>query len=441
MTEARHDALLAEPRTRIAHATATPAHPVLRRLFTALEQRGVPWTLLRVPSNLAAPTGDVDLLVARSDGNAVREVAVGLGFVALPGWGSPPDLILVCYDRPSDRWLVLEVATTVSFSAPRSWEIPDLAGQVLRRRRLRDGIAVPADEDAFWLLLLHCLLDKGGVAPHHRARLQHLAATGSRSAIGRAVCRAAGGGLTQGDFMGAVRSGGWDRLEELGQRLAAELKRRRPVRERLRVLAKDVAATVRKPFLLPRRRGVNLALLGPNGVGKSTAAAGLQRTFPFESRVVYMGVWKAAGGSPVRAVMEVLARPARIWSHYLRAQYHQLRGRLVIFDRYVYEALLPARPPLLAAKRPYFWLLAHALPPAQSVVVLDVPGHVAYGRKQENPPDELESERRVYAQLAGRVASLELIDAVQDSETVRADITAVVWRDLANRWRGTGSRA
>jgi thymidylate kinase len=181
---------------------------------------------------------------------------------------------------------------------------------------------------------------------------------------------------------------------------------------------------------------VNLALLGPNGVGKSTAAAAVQRSFPFESRVVYMGVWKAAGGSPTRQTAEVLTRPARIWCRYLLAQYHQLRGRLVIYDRYVYEARLPASPPLVAAKRPYFWLLAHVVPPAQSLVVLDVPGHVAYGRKHEDQPDALEAERRFYANLAGRVPSLELVDALHGPETVRAEITAIVWRDLANRWRG-----
>jgi thymidylate kinase len=300
---------------------------------------------------------------------------------------------------------------------------------------------MPADEDAFWLLLLHCLLDKRGVASHYRGPLQQLVATGSRSPIGRAACRAAGGRLTPGSFMGAVRSGAWETLDELGGRLAAELKRHRAVHERWRVLAKHGVATARKPLLLRRRRGVNLALLGPNGVGKSTAAAALQQSFPFESRVIYMGIWKGTGGSRPRQTAEVVTRPARIWCRYLRAQYHQLRGRLVIYDRYIYEALLPARPPLLAAKRPYFWLLAHVVPPAQSVVVLDVPGHVAYGRKQENPPDELESERRLYAGLAGRVPSLELIDAVHGPETVRAEITAIVWRELANRWRGGRSHS
>jgi thymidylate kinase len=418
--------------------TAVPGatHPVLRRLFTALEGRGLLWTLLRVPSNLAAPKGDVDLLVSKADADALREVAVGLGFVPLPGWESPPDLILVCYDRPTDRWLLLDVATAVSFRAQPSWQLADAAGQVLSRRQLRDGIAMPADADAFWLLLLHCLLDKHGVAPHHRGRLQELVAAGSRSPIGRATCRAAGGRLTPGPFMDATRSGAWETLDDLGARLAAELKRRRTARERWRVLARRGVATARKPLLLRRRRGVNVALLGPNGVGKSTAAAALQRSFPFESRVLYMGIWKGTGGSRPQQTVEVVTRPVRIWCRYLRAQYHQLRGRLVIFDRYVYEALLPARPPLVAAKRPYFWLLAHMVPPAQSVVVLDVPGHVAYGRKQENPPHELESERRFYASLAGRVPSFELIDAVDGPETVRAEMSAIVWRDVANRWRG-----
>jgi thymidylate kinase len=295
---------------------------------------------------------------------------------------------------------------------------------------------MPADGDAFWLLLLHCLLDKHGVAPHYRGRLQQLAATGSGSPVGRAACRAAGGRVTPEEFLGATRSGAWETLDELGGRLAAEVKRRRTLRDRWRMLARRVVATARKPFLLRRRRGVNLALLGPNGVGKSTAAARLQQSFPFESRVVYMGIWKGSGGSPPRQAAEVATRPLRIWWRYLRAQYHQLRGRLVIFDRYVYEARLPAGPPLLAAKRPYFWLLAHVVPPAQSAVVLDVPGHVAYGRKQENPPDELELERRFYASLAGRVPSLELVSAARSAEEVGAEITAIVWRDLASRWRG-----
>jgi thymidylate kinase len=239
-----------------------------------------------------------------------------------------------------------------------------------------------------------------------------------------------------------VRSGEWEAITEIGSKLAVELRRRRRVRERLALMLRRGIRLARKPLLMRRRRGLNLALLGPNGVGKSTAAEGLQRSFPFESRVVYMGMWKAAAGArgPVSSLAEILVRPLRIWSRYMVAQYHQLRGRLVVFDRYTYEALLPAQPPLLALKRPYFWCLAHALPAAGAVIVLDVPGQVAYRRKQENLPDELESERRIYAQLTGRVPSLELVDAGADADTVRAEITTIVWRQLAARWQGAAPR-
>jgi thymidylate kinase len=390
-----------------------------------------------VPSNPAAPSGDVDILVAPADAAELRTAAAELGFVAVPGWESPPNLILVCYDRPSDRWLVLDISTTVSFRSPPSWHLAGGPQQVLRRRRLRDGMVVPADDDAFWLLLLHCLLDKHRVASHYRGRLRSLASAGLSSPLGTAVCGAAGSRLVPTAFVRAARLGDWDALNEMGGRLIAELRRQRPVGERLRAVGGRLSMVIRKPLLLRRRKGVSVALLGPNGVGKSTAAAGLDRSFPLASRVVYMGVWKAADRTRTRAmtVVEILARPLQIWRRYLVAEYHRLRGRLVVFDRYVYEALLPPRPPLVGPKRAYFWLLAHLIPRPDAAVVLDVPGHVTYGRKQENPTEVLETERGIYARLSPRGHSLELVDAGADRDTVRAEITAIVWRELAARWQ------
>jgi thymidylate kinase len=108
-----------------------------------------------------------------------------------------------------------------------------------------------------------------------------------------------------------------------------------------------------------------------------------------------------------------------------------------VFDRYVYEAELPPRPPLLALKRPYYWLLRHAVPAAEVVVLLDVPGEVAYGRKQENPPQELEWERGIYRRLASSMPSLELVDASRDQDAVAADVMAIVWRRNASRWQSS----
>ncbi len=413
-------------------------HPVLAALFARLERKGLRWMLLRIPSNPAAPTGDVDLLVAPEDSAALRAAAYEIGFVSLPGWESAPDLILMRYDRPSDQWLLLDVSTSVSFRSPHSWKLPGATEYVLRRRRMNEGIALPSDADAFWLLLLHCLLDKDRVASHHVARLGRLASGAMESGLEASLCSAAGPAFAASDFVDAARSGDAEALRELGVRLAAELKRRRPLRERLKVMLSRAARAARKPLLIRRRRGLGLALLGPNGVGKSTAAAELRRSLPFEVRVVYMGMWKMSvkPRRPAAAMVEIGVRPFRIWGRFVVARYHQLRGRLVVFDRYVYDALLPASPPLLVAKRIYFRFLSRALPPPCVSVFLDVPGDVAYGRKPEALPEELESERQLYGELTRRSFAIELVDAGADADTVRAEITSIVWRELTLRWHG-----
>jgi O-antigen/teichoic acid export membrane protein len=428
---------VADPGKGIRVSDPDRTHPVLRDLFAALQDRGLCWMLLRTPSNPAAPTGDVDLLVAPGDAGGLRDEARRLGFVALPGWESAPDLILVRYDRTSDHWLLLDVSTSVSFRSPRSWRLVGASQEVLAHRRWKDGLSIPSDADAFWLLLLHCLLDKGQVASHHASSLRRLAPAAPDSQLGSCLCAAAGRKFAPDDFVMAAHAGEVELLRDLGIRLAASLRRRRPLHERLRVCAGSVIRVGRQPLLLRRRKGLSLALLGPNGVGKSTAAAGLERTLPFELRVVYMGMW-AVPNRPRRraaATVEIVVRPLRLWGRYLVAQYHQFRGRVVVFDRYVYEALLPPRPPLVMAKRMYFWCLAHAIPGPRLAVVLDVPGEVAYGRKQENPPDELESERHVYRELAGRTAAMAVVDAAVDADSVRAEITNVIWTELVRRWQ------
>ena len=416
------------------------AHPLLRSLFAELEERRLRWALLRVPSDLTKPSGDVDLLVAPEDVHGLVAAAQRLGFVSLPGWERPPDLIFISYDRGSDHWIVLDVATTISFRTPGARELDGAARQVLLRRRVEDAIALPADGDAFWLLLGHCLLDDRAVPPRYRERLQELAPRSEDSSLGDALLRVVDGDSDPRAYPEAVLSGDWRRLEEMGGRLAADLKQRRSRRERLTTAVKRTRRVARKPLLLRRRRGLSVALLGPNGVGKSTVAAGLERGFPLDVTVMHMGLWKAASASPRARPAEVLTRPFRLWARSAIAHYHQARGRLVIYDRYVYEARLPPKPPLIAVKRLYFRVLEGILPRPDAAVVLDVPGDVAYRRKQENPPGELESERRVYAELAEREPLVEMVDASRGPDAVRTDVTAIVWNMLQARWRKGDSR-
>ena len=50
------------------------------------------------------------------------------------------------------------------------------------------------------------------------------------------------------------------------------------------------------------------------------------------------------------------------------------------------------------------------------------------------PPEELEFERRVYAELQSR-RRVELVDATADAARVRAELAAIVWRQLTARWQ------
>lgn len=182
--------------------------------------------------------------------------------------------------------------------------------------------------------------------------------------------------------------------------------------------------------LLRARRGLTVALLGPDGVGKSTLVDGLAATYPLPVRTIYMGMWQGAGRpgyTRADAVLAILTRPLRVWGRVARGALHVARGRLVVFDRYTYDALLPITGSLRWLKRPYFWLLAHLAPRPDLVLVLDLPGEVAFARKGEFTPEALEAVRQGFLALVPRVRA-EVVDASAPPDRVRADVAARIRR-------------
>jgi thymidylate kinase len=404
-------------------------HPLLSVLFESLERADVRWALLRVPSVPEAPTGDVDLLVHRADLRRLREVLDARGFVGVPGWQQPPSMLFVAYDDPSAHLLLLDVTDEVSFG-PEGQFATQAASTLLGDSRWVDGTRVLEPSDAFWALLLHCLLDKGVVPEHYRGRLTAGAKTADAdSVLGRTL------GVQAASLRDAAASSDWTAVERAAPGVAATWTARMSPVDRLRTRRRGAVRRLRAPLLLRRRFGLSVALLGPNGAGKSTLSDGIERAWPFAVTRVYMGLWKSGGsaGSEVPVLAQLL-RPPTAWVRYLTGVRAQLRGHLVIYDRYVHDARRPPQPPWAGLKRIYLWLLAHSVPPPDLLVLLDVPGTVSHGRKAENSLEEADRERAEFLAIARAIPSMHVIDATQPADRVRADTLRIIWERCRVRW-------
>jgi len=149
-------------------------HPAVSRALEALERSNVHWCLLRGETDLASGEGDVDLLVARRDLQRLRDALAPLGYVPLRAWGRGPHRFFVAYDEASARRVKLDVVTQLAYGRYQELRTVAAAG-CLARRRYIGGLALLSPGDAFWALLLHCMLDRETFSVAHRVRLLELA--------------------------------------------------------------------------------------------------------------------------------------------------------------------------------------------------------------------------------------------------------------------------
>lgn len=408
---------------------------MVEKAFQALDGGGVSWCLLRGEAELSAPAGDVDLLVEAAGARRARSLLSERGFVPVRSWGHRPHAFFVAYDASSDGWIKLDVVTEVAFGPDHGIRSGAAPGCLSRRVR-RGAWWALAPDDAFWTLLLHCLLDKGAVPAEHRERVRTLAGEASADGpLATPIASLCPDGWSPSRILERARTGDWGTLVPLGPRLVAGWRRRQPLAW-VRSLANR--GLRRAGRLLPRR-GVTVALVAPDGAGKSTVAALLQRSFYLPGRSLYMGLYPRNGAKRARRRIAGMGLSRRLlgqWRRYLAARYHRARGRLVVFDRYAYDIGLAADGPAHGRDRIRRWLLGRALPHPDVVVVLDAPGEVLYRRKREHSPAALERQRQQYLGLRGRLPRAVVVDATRDEDTVRRDVTAAVWNAYAGRAGG-----
>jgi thymidylate kinase len=387
---------------------------------------------------LLHPAGDVDLLIAPEDARHLRDSASRLGFARLPAWGYGSHAFFLAYDASGDLWLKLDAVTELAYG-PGFALATGAESECLARRRRVAGLWVLDESDAFWTLLLHRLLDKSGPPPAPDAeRLAELASSDPGDGpLARLVASLYPEGWDTARITGAVERGDWGSLAELAAALRASWRQARRADVRRREVAGSLRRWSGKWLKVSRRAGVSVALLGPDGAGKSTLAAALESSFYLPVRSVYMGLYQNPAPRKARRLRPVPRSAKRVttqWGRWLEGTYHRRRGRLVVFDRYTYEAEVPNRFRHGRRGRARRWVLAHSCPPPDLAVLLDAPSDVLYSRKGEHDLELLERQREAYRALLRRLPRSVVVDASEDLERVRPEVTAAVWREYVRRW-------
>ena len=407
----------------------------LRSCFHSLEFAGVSWCLLRRIPDAGRESGDIDLLVGAGQLDAACNAAASAGFVRVPGHSHGRSLLR--YAVAPARWFWLHVVDEISFGPFYRLQTGSEVS-CLARVQLRAGVRRLHPADEFWITLLHCLLDKGRIKWEHRHRLQHLVRdvddSGPMQSLVTSVCDA---GRGADRMVQHVKGGEWNDLERCAPLLLACWLRRGPVRSSPGPLHRARTAIA---YRLRRwhRRGISVALLGPDGAGKTTVADEIVGGFVFPARRVYMGLT----GGALRFVhrlrvpgIVLIAQLIVLWARCLYAFALKSRGYLVVFDRYAYDAAIPTPHRLTRMQRASRWVAGHACPRPNLILVLNAPGEVMYRRKRAYTAAQLEDWRQHFLRLRTRFPDLEVIDATLPLDRVRAEVFERIWRQYAERWR------
>jgi thymidylate kinase len=229
---------------------------------------------------------------------------------------------------------------------------------------------------------------------------------------------------------------------------------------------------------------VSVALVGPDGAGKTTIGRRLERTFPVPLKYIYMGdnldacnfllpttrlaraLTRArrarlpASGLPDRSRpvgragrVAAALRATAVWANHhlaeewfrqLLAWYFQWRGAIVLFDRhfladYYAHDVAPGRRRRSLGTRLHGLLLLHVYPRPDLVIFLDAPPAVVLARKGEGTLQTIEARRREYPPLVRLVERFAVVDASQPEDDVAQTVAALIASVHAARSRRAGT--
>lgn len=232
-----------------------------------------------------------------------------------------------------------------------------------------------------------------------------------------------------------------------------------------------------------------VALIGPDGAGKTTVGQLLKDRLPAPVQYLYMGVStdssnvmlpttravhalkRALGGKPdvagppdpnrvkkkptgpikrsvseARAVLRLGNRITEEWYRQWLTWRYQRQGKIVLFDRHFFTDyfaydVVDNGQTRSVTQRIHGYMLNHIYPKPDMVIYLDAPGAVLFARKGEGSVEALERRRQDYFQIGDYVDYFATVDATQPLEHVVDQVCSLIWAYFESHTLAKGERS